>query len=52
MLDLTMIGTQSVVAHAPFACPPEICPMRNDVVCRPAFAAFTSNCAQVRDSTS
>jgi hypothetical protein len=49
MLDLTMIGTQSDVAHAPVACPPEIWPMRNDVVCRPAFAALTSNCRMIRD---
>jgi hypothetical protein len=49
MLDLTMIGSQSVVAHAPFTRPPEIWPMRNDVVCRPASAALTSNCNRVRD---
>lgn len=30
-LDLTMIGTQSLVAHAPLGAPPVIWPIRNDV---------------------
>lgn len=37
-LDLTIIGTQSVVDHAPRGSPPEICPILNEVAGSPLLA--------------
>lgn len=46
-LDLTMLGTQSLVFHAPLSCEPQTCPTRRAVADRPFSRATPSICHKV-----
>ena len=48
-LDLTMMGTQSVVDHAPRGAPPVICPILNEVAGNPLIARICPWVREIRD---